>query len=167
MKAALIAVVLLLFPTLACATSPPPLPTPQEDFERLKALVGEWEGKTEGGRVLRVSYRLTAKDTVLIETWTLGPGRESMTVYHLDGPRLVATHYCPIGNQPRLELKPQAGSDTLVFEFVSGSNLLSPAMARQSRFEIKFQGKDQYWRNETYSSAAYSGSEGTTYSRVR
>jgi len=26
-----------------------------------------------------------------------------MTVYHMDGDALVATHYCPQGNQPRLE----------------------------------------------------------------
>ena len=42
-------------------------------FAKLQTLVGEWEGKTETGRVLKVSYRLTANNTVLVETWTLGP----------------------------------------------------------------------------------------------
>src|SRR5262245_5708255 len=74
-------------------------------FEQRKTLVGEWQGATAEGRQLSVSYRLTAGGTVLVETWTLGPGRESMTLYHLDRDDLVATHYCPIGNQPSLRLK--------------------------------------------------------------
>jgi hypothetical protein len=74
-------------------------------FAKLQTLVGEWEGKTEAGRVLKVSYRLTANNTVLVETWTLGPQRESLTLYHMDNESLIATHYCALGNQPRLRLK--------------------------------------------------------------
>lgn len=78
---------------------------PADVFNQLKSLVGAWEGKTETGRLLRVDYKLSAGETVLVETWTLGAGRESMTLYHMDNQDLVATHYCPIGNQPRLRPK--------------------------------------------------------------
>ena len=53
-------------------------------FERLKALQGHWEGQFEDGRKHTVEYRLSAGGTVLVETWQLAPGRESMTLYHLD-----------------------------------------------------------------------------------
>jgi len=42
-----------------------------------------------------------------------------VTVYHMDGPDLIATHYCALGNQPRL--KYQGGKDPKVLEFKSVS----------------------------------------------
>ena len=45
----------------------------------------------------------------MIERWETASGLHSMTVYHLDKDAIIATHYCPQGNQPRLE----AGSGTL------------------------------------------------------
>jgi hypothetical protein len=95
-------------------------------FAQLQTLVGEWEGKTEAGRSLKVSYRLTANNTVLVETWTLGPQRESLKLYHMDNESLIATHYCPVGNQPRLRFKEGGSTSLFVFEFVSATNLPKP-----------------------------------------
>jgi hypothetical protein len=136
-------------------------------FATLKELVGEWEGSTPAGRSLRIHYRLIAKDSVLLETWTLGPGRESLTVYHMDGERLVATHYCPIGNQPTLQLVASADPGLLVFSYLSARNLPDPAAAHQHRFEVRLAGKDRFWRNETYLEGTSEGSEAVTYTRVR
>jgi hypothetical protein len=61
-------------------------------FEKLRSLVGEWRGETPAGAPVGVTYRLSAGDSVLVETWDLGAAREAMTVYHLDGPELMATH---------------------------------------------------------------------------
>jgi hypothetical protein len=138
-------------------------------FTRLQELVGEWEGTTEAGRRLLVQYRLVAKGSVLVESWTLGPGRESLTLYHLDGDRLLATHYCPLGNQPRLALDTTASADPglLVFTYVSATNLPDPAAAHQHRFEVRLSGPDRFWRNETYIEGTSEGSEAITYTRVR
>jgi hypothetical protein len=47
-----------------------------------------------------------------------------MTVYHLDGDQLVATHYCAMGNQPRFKLDPAStASEGLHFAFDGGSNM--------------------------------------------
>ena len=78
-------------------------------FETLKGLFGEWRGTTPGGRPVGVTYRLSAGGSALVETWDLGPQREALTIYHLDGAELMATHFCPHGNQPRLKMTGAAG----------------------------------------------------------
>jgi hypothetical protein len=119
-------------------------------FKQLSSLVGTWEGKFEDGRPHSVSYRLTAGGTVLVETWTLGPGRESMTLYHIDGDALVADHYCPQGNTPRLELTKGGGADKLSFVFRDGTNLQVKGKSHQRAFWIKVNGKNSFERGETY-----------------
>ncbi|WP_026802541.1 hypothetical protein [Arenimonas oryziterrae] len=119
-------------------------------FGSLTQLVGRWEGKFADGRVHSVSYRLTAGGTVLVETWTLGKDRESMTLYHLDGDRLLATHYCPQGNQPRLVLIDDGDPETLSFTFVDGTNLQVPGRSHQHDFWIRRTGETTYQRSETY-----------------
>ena len=135
-------------------------------FTQLQTLVGEWEGKTEAGRVLKVSYRLTAAGTVLVETWTLGPQRESLTLYHMDNESLIATHYCPVGNQPRLRLKEGGKPSLLIFEFVSATNLSKPEVAHQHRFEMELLEANSFARSETYLENGKGESERIVYSRV-
>lgn len=117
-------------------------------FKQLSGLVGDWSGKSPGGRENKVNYRLTAGGTVLVETWTLSSGRESMTLYHIDGETLMATHYCPQGNQPRLVLMPD--DEKLNFAFLDGTNLHVPGKSHQYRFWLKINDKDHFQRNEIY-----------------
>lgn len=87
---------------------------------------------------------------MLVETWTLSPTRESMTLYALDGERLLATHYCPQGNQPRLKW---IGSDAVLgerFEFQDGTNLGIPGHAHQQSFRLKIVDRDHFERAEHY-----------------
>ncbi len=135
-------------------------------FVQLQTLVGDWEGKTEAGRVLKISYRLTANNTVLVETWTLGPQRESLTLYHMDNESLLATHYCPIGNQPRLRLKEGGSASSFVFEFVSATNLAKPETAHQHRFELEILQPNSVARSETYLENGVPGTERVVYSRL-
>jgi hypothetical protein len=140
--------------------------TPRAAFTQLQTLVGEWEGKTEKGRALKVSYRLTANNTVLIETWTLGPQRESLTLYHLDNESLIATHYCPVGNQPRLRFKEGGSPSLFVFEFVSATNLAKPEAAHQHRFEMELLDPNSYARSETYLENGAGEPERIVYTRI-
>ena len=47
-----------------------------------------------------------------------------VSVYHLDGDDLRLTHYCAVGNQPRLKLdRASSTPDKLIFVFDGGTNL--------------------------------------------
>ncbi|HVF34500.1 MAG TPA: hypothetical protein VND91_04195, partial [Candidatus Saccharimonadia bacterium] len=118
-------------------------------LERLGELVGDWEGTLADGRTHRVNYRWSAGNAVLVETWTLGPDRESLTIYHRDGEALLATHYCPQFTHPRLRLVEQEG-DRLSFAFVDGANLDDPERHHQHSFWIRFVDADTFERSETY-----------------
>ncbi len=75
--------------------------SPSEQFE----LISSWEGRWQVAETpaLEIVFEQTARGSVMVERWETASGLHSMTVYHLDGDVLVATHYCPQGNQPRLE----------------------------------------------------------------
>lgn len=140
---------------------------PDQAFQSLKALVGDWEGRAEGGGTVLVNYRLIALDSVLVETWTMSPTRTSMTVYHLDGDALMATHDCPQGNQPRLDYHPELSGRRLEFLFRDATNLQNPAAAHQHAFWIEIApGAAAFSRNETYLEGNEPGSETTTFTRI-
>ena len=141
--------------------------TPAETFEELKKLCGEWKGTTSKGGAEKVSYRLTANDTALLESWVLSSGREALTIYHRDGDDLIATHYCPLGNQPRLKLTSASTEKGFFFNFVSATNLPDEEASHQHRFEIQIRGRDSFTRGETYLSKGALSSGVTTYSRNR
>jgi hypothetical protein len=121
-----------------------------ETFEELKKLRGEWKGTTPEGGAEKVLYRLIAADTVLLEEWVLSSGRQALTVYHRDGDDLIATHYCPQGNQPRLKLTSASTEKGFFFEFVSATNLPDAEASHQHRFEIQIHGPNSFTRGETY-----------------
>jgi hypothetical protein len=141
--------------------------TPAETFEELKKLCGEWKGTTASGGAEKITYRLIAADTVLLEAWVLSSGREALTVYHRDGDALIATHYCPRGNQPRLKLTSSSSEKGFFFEFVSATNLPDADATHQHRFEIQIHSPDSFTRGETYISKGTLDSGKVTYSRTR
>lgn len=166
---ALLAGLLLLSPLRLEAAEPPP--DGSRAFEQLSSLVGEWEGKFEDGRTHRVAYRMTAGGAVLVETWALAPGRESMTLYHRDGDTLLADHYCPQGNTPRLELAKVDADGKIFFKLRDGTNLQVPGKSHQQAFWLKFKGPDAYARSETYvgnvsADADMAADAAITYTRV-
>lgn len=140
--------------------------TDAEVFEVLKSLVGSWEGVTDEGRLIKVTYTLYAKDSVLVEAWTLGPDRDALTLYHMDEVILMATHYCPLCNQPRLLLSEVIPPSTFTFTFCSATNLPSLDAAHQHSFELRLVNSNSFWRSETYMEAGVPTSEGIIYHRV-
>ena len=92
-------------------------------FAKLKALAGTWEGTTDKGTA-RVTYEVISGGNAVVEHETMSKMPEMLTVYYLDGNRLLLTHYCMIGNQPRMEAQafdPQTGE--LRFQFLDATNL--------------------------------------------
>ncbi|HEY6370499.1 MAG TPA: hypothetical protein VIX37_07965 [Candidatus Sulfotelmatobacter sp.] len=96
---------------------------PGTAFSRLKALVGEWDVESSSGKA-HSRFELIARGSVLLEHFTEPGGQEMLTAYHLDGSRLVLTHYCVAGNQPQMVAEKFDGaSGELDFAFAGGSNI--------------------------------------------
>lgn len=100
-------------------------------FESLKKLAGEWvqtgpDGKPTAG--IAASIRLTAAGSVIQETLFPGTDHEMVTMYHMDGAELVLTHYCAVGNQPRMRAEAGKDPNRIEFKFHGGSNLKAGEM---------------------------------------
>ena len=139
---------------------------PAAVFPEIAALVGRWEGTNEEGNPVAIEYSLTANDTAVVEKWFFHNGMQALTIYHPDGGQMMATHYCPIGNQPRLDLKRRKPDGTLEFEYVSATNLPDIDHAHEHAFDLQIIDANTIHRNETYRSDGELESNGTTFKRV-
>lgn len=107
-------------------------------FERLKSLAGEWEGKNREGQPARATYEVTANGSAVVETLSAGEMHSMITVYHRDGDRLMMTHYCGAGNQPRMRSEKAAEPGVLRFAFVDATNLPGPDAGHMHRLALRF-----------------------------
>lgn len=100
---------------------------PQACFAKLKSFAGDWyatDDKTGKDR-LALRFRVMAAGTAVEEAEMPGTPQEMVTIYHLDGPSLVMTHYCALGNQPHLKASAASMPDKIQFECVSVGNAKS------------------------------------------
>ena len=136
-------------------------------FSRLKSLVGEWEADTQMGKV-HVSYELVAGGTSLLERESGEKMPVMLTLFHVDGDRLMLTHYCMAGNQPRMQAKRfDAAAGDLEFQFLDATNLKPGAgHMHNARYRIgddgHFQAEWQFYENGKLKFA-----ENSQYTRVR
>jgi hypothetical protein len=86
---------------------------------------------------------------VLVQSFVTASGKETLTVFHPDGARVLATHYCAQGNQPRLQLDRSSTRDRLLFVFVDATNL-EPQAAVLKRLELRIDKPGEYTEIETY-----------------
>lgn len=139
--------VLTLTACLIClAASAGDKPTPaQAAFERLKGLAGEWRGRIgdrEKGPAATVLFRTTAAGHTVMETLFPGTAHEMVTMYHLEEGKLVLTHYCAAGNQPRMALTKKSTADVLDFNFIGGANLSARRDGHMHAARIRFESRD-------------------------
>ena len=95
-------------------------------FETMKKLAGTWLAADKDGKptdqVVSV-IRVTAGGSAVHETLFPGQPQEMVSVYTVDGQDLIMTHYCVLGNQPRMKADSNSTSDKIVFHFIGGTNL--------------------------------------------
>jgi hypothetical protein len=106
----------------------------QKSFEELKALDGTWEGTVKNGQPVEVDYRVTSNGSALMSEIK---GKEDMiSMFNLDGSRIMMTHYCSSGNQPRMVASASPDGKTFSFAFIDGTNLATPDAGHMSRLII-------------------------------
>jgi hypothetical protein len=132
-------------------------------WERLKNLVGDWEGTYGENQPVRASYKLVSGGSALMET--LHPGAnepEMITMYHLDNGKLMLTHYCSEANQPRLKAgAATADGSKLEFAFMDGTNI-APDAGHMKSLVVTFQDADHFEQRWTH---AAKGKEHTGHFR--
>jgi len=118
---ALTAFVLFAAATLVFAQSPA-----QKTFDQLQTLQGNWSGTNSQGMPVSVTFRETSGGSALMsEIQAHGP--ESMiSMFHLDNDRLMMTHYCAMGNQPRMVAAASPDGKTFKFTYLDATNLATP-----------------------------------------
>jgi hypothetical protein len=94
-------------------------------LETLKKLAGTWVAADKDGKptdkVVSV-IKVTAGGSTVHETLFPGQPMEMVSVYHLDKGDLVMTHYCMLGNQPRMKADPKSPEGKIVWKFAGGTN---------------------------------------------
>ncbi|MES1166033.1 MAG: hypothetical protein ABUR63_09760 [Verrucomicrobiota bacterium] len=114
--------------SIARADHPPAAADPKP-LQPLKKLVGTWQGTAKmGDKTLPVTitYETTAGGTAVAEHLFPGTPHEMLSVYTVEGDGVAMTHYCALGNHPKMTLK-KADAHSLSFEATDGEGLRSPS----------------------------------------
>jgi hypothetical protein len=111
-----------------------------EAFNRFKQLAGKWQGRSTKGWQETVVFHTIAGESVVVEdSLDAHPNERMMTMFHLDGDRLMLTHYCVAKNQPRLVATAFAdGGKTVTFTFLDGANIPTRDRGHMDKAVIRF-----------------------------
>jgi hypothetical protein len=108
------------------ATTRLPAPPTNAAMEKLKKLAGTWVVADKDGKPteqIASVIKVTAGGSAVNETLFPGQAHEMISVYTVDGSDLVMTHYCVLGNQPRMKADPKSPANQIVWKFAGGGNL--------------------------------------------
>jgi Ni/Co efflux regulator RcnB len=104
----LLFIALIFAVTNLLASSDMAAPQGSKEFERMKSLAGVWEGTgkmhSDKDQKIEVDYDVTSGGSVVVEHLFPGTPHEMVSVYHDEKGKLVMTHYCMMGNQPKMGL---------------------------------------------------------------
>lgn len=119
----------------------------QKTFDRMKSLNGTWEATVNNSSV-KVVFRTTSGGSAVLSEIM---GQENMiTMFHMDNDRLLATHYCAAGNQPRMQASMSPDGKTITFTFVDGTNISSPKAGHMDRLVITMLDADHHSEDWTF-----------------
>jgi hypothetical protein len=121
----------------------------QKSFTQLKSLAGSWEGKSPDGKPFMVSYRETSGGSALMSEIH---GDHSMTsMFNLDGPnKLLMTHYCSAGNQPRMQASVSPDGKVITFTYIDATNLASPDAGHMQSMVLTVLDQNHHTEDWTY-----------------
>ncbi len=124
------------------------------EWQAIKSLAGNWEGSAEdeGKKTpATVEMRVTGDGSAVMQVMSKGTPYEMVTMFHPDGDRVLATHYCATHNQPRMALVKSQAANQIRFEFVDGTNI-KPGDLRMQRLVLTIIDADHH--TETWTSVA-------------
>jgi hypothetical protein len=122
----------------------------QKALDRFKSMAGEWQGKDAKGSPVEESYQITAGGTAVMSENKIA-GEEMLSLFYLDGDRLLMTHFCPSGNQPRMKASVASDGKSVVFDFLDATNLPDMQTGHMSAAAYTFIDSAQYTEEWTWS----------------
>src|SRR5262249_11193527 len=104
----------------------------------VNSLPGTGDPTSPGGEPTTVTYKVVSNGSAVMETISHKSEADMISVYTLDGDHIMMTHYCGIGNQPRMRAN-VSDSDVkeLKFNFVDGMNMKKTDMHMHA-LDMKF-----------------------------
>jgi hypothetical protein len=91
-------------------------------FDELKKLEGHWSSDQKD-HPCDVTFKSSSGGSILIETMAMPNHAEMITIYHPDGEDLALTHYCILGNQPRMRASGDQKPGQIKFAADGGTNM--------------------------------------------
>src|SRR5215470_6521430 len=132
MKSIRVVVTALLFSAYAFAA-----PSAQQSFDELKTLAGNWQGKASDGSPVEVSFKVMGNgSSVVSEIYSHKHSDSMVSVFHMDKERLLITHYCGAGNQPRMQATTSPDGKTITFDFIDGTNILPSQIGHMQKLIV-------------------------------
>jgi hypothetical protein len=123
---------------------------PTAVFNKLKGLVGKWQGTFEwsgartGSGDVFVSYSLTGNGSTVVENFSYGKGPMMTSMYYMDLGTLRMTHFCGVGNQPRLKaVSFDKDEQNIQFEMTDITNLKDPQGPHVNGVKFAFEGENK------------------------
>jgi hypothetical protein len=110
----------------------------QKAFEKMKTLAGSWQG-TIMNIPINVTIRVASSGTAILhEANTEGgrPPNHEITMFYVDGDRLLATHYCDGGNRARLDGKLSPDGKTIEFSFLDVAGSTKGGLVKHMGFNL-------------------------------
>jgi hypothetical protein len=110
----------------------------QKVFDQMKTLAGSWQG-TVMGIPINVTIRLASSDTaILYEATTEGgrPPNHEITMFYVEGDRLLAIHYCDGGNRARFEGKLSPDGNASEFNFLDVTGNTRGGLVKRMLFTV-------------------------------
>ena len=88
---------------------------------------------------------------MILEHMEMGPDHEMISAYYLDGNRLLLTHYCTAGNQPRMQaVSFDSKASQIDFQFLDATNLPDPNAGHMHNAVFTFRGPNEVAQDWTF-----------------
>jgi hypothetical protein len=135
-------------------------------FDQLKSLAGHWEGTTATGQRGEVTYEVISNGSVVMERLHHGTEPDMITMYSLDGDRILVTHYCSAGNQPTMQTAASpAATGKLDFTFLRLVGAKSPDEGHMAALTVSMPDKTHLVQTWTFMDKGKSQTESFTFTR--
>lgn len=113
-------IILALFFIAFAASSSLPKNNTVTGFEKIRSLIGEWDGTLPDGKPIKISYQEISGGAIVEIYHSQDPMWWNMSsAYHRDKEKIMLTHFCSWGNHPRMAaIVPTGAIKRLEFDFI-------------------------------------------------